>query len=458
MDKKLKVLVAEDDAENRLAWAELIRAWGYQVVVAEDGQQALDLLDLATPDILLLDFKMPRKDGLQVLEEIKRRAAEVPALIVSGVGEIPDVVRAMKLGAYDYLEKPVDPGHLRIVLTNLVQYLDVRAENRRLRRRLQEAGELGRLVGRSAAMRRVMALIEQIAPTASSAMIVGESGTGKELVARTIHDLSERRGGPFVAVNCAALPETLIESELFGHERGAFTGADRRREGCFELANAGTLFLDEIGEMRLEAQSRLLRAIEERRFRRVGGSVEIAVDVRILAATHHDLEKDAVAGRFRRDLFYRLNVFAIEMPPLRERPDDIPALVEHMLKTLPKPAGKEIAGIDDACLESLKRYRWPGNVRELRNVIERALVLAKGPLISAADLPPQLVGPAGQLRAITVEGGLSLDEMERRVILQTIELVGGNKSRAAEMLGISLKTLYNKLDRYRTAGGPALSG
>jgi DNA-binding NtrC family response regulator len=331
----------------------------------------------------------------------------------------------------------------------LSTHLTVSEENQRLRRRLINAGQLGPMIGQSLAMRRVMSLIEQVAPSSASVIIIGESGTGKELVARTIHELSPRHNGPYVAINCAAMPETLMESELFGHERGAFTGADRRREGCFELSNGGTLLLDEIGEMKPELQAKLLRVLEESKLRRLGGSTEVAVDVRVLAATNRNLDASIKEGRFREDLYYRLNVFAIELPALCERAEDIPGLVDHFLGELKQPEGKKITGVDAECLEVLKSYRWPGNVRQLRNVIERALIVSQGPLITVVDLPPELKRTTGSSSSFELRLGMSLDNVERELIMRTIDFTGGNKSRAAEVLGISLKTLYNRLERYK---------
>jgi len=277
-----RILVAEDDLATRQAWCELIAAWGFKIEVAEDGDRALELVESYDPHILLLDLRLPRKDGLQVLKEIRERGLQIPTVVISGEGEISDAVQSIKLGAYDYLRKPVDPPHLRVLLNNLSLHLTTTEENKRLRRRLIRAGELGPMIGQSLPMRRVMTLVEQVAPSSASVVITGESGTGKELVARTIHELSPRRNGPYVAINCAAMPETLMESELFGHERGAFTGADRRREGCFELANGGTLLLDEIGEMKAELQAKLLRVLEDQKIRRLGGVTEVPIDVRVL--------------------------------------------------------------------------------------------------------------------------------------------------------------------------------
>jgi two-component system response regulator HydG len=449
MTAEKRILVAEDDLATRQAWCELIAAWGFKVEVAEDGKRALELVESYDPHILLLDLKLPEKDGIEVLSDIRARGLQIPTVVISGEGEISDAVQSIKLGAYDYLRKPVDPPHLRVLLNNLTAHLTVSEENQRLRRRLIRAGQLGPLVGHSTPMRRVMSLIEQVAPSSASVIITGESGTGKELVARTIHELSPRRNGPYIPINCAALPETLMESELFGHERGAFTGADRRREGCFELANGGTLLLDEIGEMKAELQAKLLRVLEEQKIRRLGGTAEVAIDVRVLAASNRNLESAIREGKFREDLYYRLNVFSIELPTLAERADDIPVLVEHLLREIEMPADKNIVGVEGECLEVLKGYRWPGNVRQLRNVIERALIVARGPLITVADLPADLKRTGSTNASLELKLGMSLDEVERELILRTIEYAGGNKSRAAEILGVSLKTLYNRLERYQ---------
>src|ERR1700676_285772 len=375
MPSEKRILVAEDDVATGLAWSELIATWGFEVRIADDGKRALELVESYDPHILLLDLRLPELNRLEVLSDLRQRGVEIPTIMISGEGDISDAVQAIKLGAYDYLRKPVDPPHLRVLLNNLSAHLTISQENQRLRRRLLRAGELGRLVGQSAPMRRVMTLVEQVAPSTASVVIQGDSGTGKELVARTIHELSPRHAGPYVAINCAALPETLMESELFGHERGAFTGADRRREGCFELANGGTLLLDEIGEMKAELQAKMLRVLEEGKLRRLGASAEVAVDVRVLAATNRNLEAALREGRFREDLYYRLNVFSIELPTLNRRRDDIPLLVNHFIKELGPQMAKDIRGADNDCLEALKKRRWPGNIRQLRNVVERALVV-----------------------------------------------------------------------------------
>jgi two-component system response regulator HydG len=450
MPSEKRILVAEDDVATGQAWSELIASWGFQVCIAEDGKRALELVESYDPHILLLDLRLPEKSGLEVLSDLGERGGQLPTIMISGEGDFADAVQAIKLGAYDYLRKPVDPPHLRVLLNNLSSHLTVTEENQRLRRRLLRAGELGRVVGQSAQMRRVMTQIEQVAPSSASVVILGDSGTGKELVARTIHELSLRNAGPYVAINCAALPESLMESELFGHERGAFTGADRKREGCFELATGGTLLLDEIGEMKAELQAKLLRVLEEGKLRRLGGSTEISVDVRVLAATNRNLESAMRDGRFREDLYYRLNVFTIELPPLCDHAEDIPALVEHFMREIEAPGGKIVNGIEAEALEVLKAFAWPGNVRQVRNVIERAMIVTRGPLIGVTDLPAELTRGGSGNTAFEIKLGTSLDDVERELITRTIEFFGGNKSRAAEILGVSLKTLYNRLDRYQS--------
>jgi DNA-binding NtrC family response regulator len=461
MKDGIRVLIVEDDRDAREAWSTLISSWGYRVDSAEDGERALQMIESCNPRILLLDLRLPKKDGLQVLQEIRANGWQLPTIVLSGEGEIEDAVESIKLGAYDYLRKPVDPRQMQLLLNNLRTHLTISRENQLLRRRLMDVGELGQLIGQSLAMRRVMSAIDQVAASNTSIIIVGESGTGKELAARTIHELSGRSGGPYVAINCAAMPETLMESELFGHERGAFTGADRRREGCFELASGGTLLLDEIGEMKPALQAKLLRVLEERKLRRLGGNAEISVAVRVLAATNRNLELQLKEGKFREDLYYRLNVFSIKLPPLRERLDDIPMLAEHFVQQLAGPAGKTVMGIDDDCLQVLKAQSWPGNVRQLRNVIERALIVTRGPTISIADLPQEIAfhGPATPKSARSAESipannrsgtlnvhvGMSLTAAKHELVLQTLKFTAGNKVRAAEILGVSLKTLYNYL-------------
>jgi DNA-binding NtrC family response regulator len=449
MANEIRVLIAEDDINTHEEWRESIAVWGFRGEIAEDGMRALELISSFNPHILVSDLKMPRKNGLELLRDIRELGIRLPTIMISGRGEIPDAVDSLKLGALDYLRKPVDPVHLQQVLRNIADNITVREENSALRRRLAEVGELGPLFGRSLAMRRVIAMIERLAPSSASVVITGESGTGKELVARTIHELSPRRDAPYVPVNCAAIPETLMESELFGHERGSFTGADRRREGCFEAANGGTLLLDEIVEMKFELQPKLLRAIEEGRVRRVGGTAEIPLDVRVLASSNRDIEQAVRDGLLRADLYYRLNVFTIQLPPLRERVEDLPQLIQMFVHHYAAQNHKDVVGADEECMKALQAHPWPGNVRQLRNVIERALIVCEGRMIRKADLPDAFrVASTSAGSFIKVPLGSSFEEVEKEMISRTIEFTGGNKTRAAEILGVSAKTLYNKLERF----------
>jgi DNA-binding NtrC family response regulator len=453
MKREIRILLAEDDSGTHEEWRETLAAWGFSAEVADDGVQALELIGTFHPDIVIADLRMPNKDGLELLNDIRQMGTYLPTLIISGQGDVPEAVEAIKLGAVDYLRKPVDPPHLRQILRNLAENVIMRDENLSLRRRLAEVGELGPLFGKSAAMRRVIATIERIADSAASVVVTGDSGTGKELVARTIHQMSARRNGPYVGVNCAAIPETLMESELFGHERGAFTGADRRREGCFEAANGGTLLLDEITEMKPELQAKLLRVLEERRVRRVGGNAELTLDVRVLAASNRDIAQAVRDGKLREDLYYRLNVFTIELPPLRERLDDLPLLVTSFVQHYATLNNRDVVDVDEECLAALRSHSWPGNVRQLRNVIERALIVSRARVIGKHDLPEefQSIAQVGS-GDVKMRIGVTLEEMEKELIFRTIEFTSGNKTRAAQVLGISAKTLYNKLERYSSQG------
>lgn len=449
MASEIRVLLAEDDVDTHDEWRESLAAWGFKSEIAEDGERALEYIKSFDPHILVADLRMPRKDGLELLRDIHELGIDLPTIMISGQGEIPDAVEALKLGALDYLRKPVDPPHLRRVLNSIAENISMREENLALRRRLAQVGELGTLLGSSLAMRRVISSIERLASSSASVVITGESGTGKELVARTIHELSPRRAAPYVPVNCAAIPETLMESELFGHERGSFTGADRRKEGCFEVANNGTLLLDELPEMKVELQAKLLRVIEEQRLRRVGGTAEIPIDVRVLAASNRDVEQAVRDGALRADLFYRLNVFTIQLPPLRERVEDLPALAQMFVQHYAALNHREVAGLDEECLNALNAHPWPGNVRQLRNVIERAVIVSEGRTIRKRDLPEEFRATSSSDGGnISIRLGSSLEEVERELISKTIDFTGGNKTRAAEILGVSAKTLYNKLDRF----------
>ena len=453
-----RLLIVEDDAAQRTGLQKLLTSWGYSVEVARDGKEALEMVSKSRPSIVLSDMVMPNMGGLDLLRALRQDDIDVTMVLLTAQGSVETAVEAIKQGAYDYLTKPVDPQRLRIVLDQVTARNDTLREVRALRRQLQERGRFGSMVGSSLEMRKIYRLVEQAAPTSASVLIHGESGTGKELIAQTIHQLSPRASQPFVPLNCAAIPDTLLESELFGHEKGAFTGAIARRAGAFELAHKGTLFLDEISEMTPATQAKLLRVLQERSFRMVGSSREQSVDIRVIAATNLDPNEAVRLNRLREDLFYRLNVFLISLPPLRERKDDVPLLAQAFVRDFNDRHGKSIAGVSDDAMRHLEAYHWPGNVRELRNVIERATIVSKGPFIESADLPslgstahvaaapasvPAAPGGAG------LAPGTTVDEAERQLIEITLQHTNGNKTRAAEMLGISLKTLHNKLNRMR---------
>ena len=396
---------------------------------------------------------MPRMGGRELLRALHDQLSDITFILLTAQGTVESAVEAIKDGAYDYLSKPVDPQRLKILLEKAVERQATLREVRTLRRQLRDHGTFGRIIGNSAGIRGVYRVIEQAAPTNASVLISGESGTGKELVAQTIHELSPRQGFPFVAINCAAIPETLLESEIFGHEKGAFTGAHDRRTGVFELAHRGTLFLDEIAEMQPATQVKLLRVLQERTFRRLGGRQEQSVDVRVIAATNVDPLEASRSGKLREDLFYRLNVFNIDLPPLRQRKDDIPLLVQTFLNEFNRSNNKSVRGVDQDAMYLLEHYPWPGNIRELRNVIERATILADGEFVEPRHLPPTLVAKGEEtLPTLTIVPGTTVDEAERRLITLTLEHCRNNKTRAAEVLGISLKTLHNKLNRMKAEG------
>ena len=459
MQNPVKVLIVEDEPHALMGLAELISGWGYRTETARDGIEGWEKVLAWEPAIVVTDLKMPRMDGLQLLAKMSEESStingNVAVVLLTAQGSIQVAVDAMKLGAYDFLQKPVDAARLRTILANATRQRDTAIELEVARRRLRETGVLGSMVGTSRAMQDIFGLIEQIAPSNVSVLITGESGTGKELVARTLHDLSPRKPRPFVAVNCAAIPETLIESELFGHEKGSFTGAVERRAGCFELATGGTLLLDELGEMPAATQAKLLRVLEERKLRRVGGRTEQDVDVRVLAATNRDPAEAIARGELRSDLFYRLNVFHIDLPPLRQHIEDLPAMAEAMIGEMNQKHGKKVSGVGQSILDRMMAYDWPGNARELRNTIERAVVLCPdGAPLDAAHLPPAFgkaqtqSAPVYDANIVSVRVGTTVDEAERLLIVRTLESTGQNKTRAAEILGVSLKTLHNKLKEY----------
>jgi DNA-binding NtrC family response regulator len=462
MSNTVKVLIVEDEPNALMGLAELISGWGYRTETASDGIEGWEKSLAWNPDIVVTDLKMPRLDGIGLLTRLAEDSSGVSAnlavVVLTAMGSIELAVDAMKLGAYDFLQKPVDATRLRTILANASRQRDTQIELEVARRRLRETGVLGSLVGNSRSMREIFGLIEQIAPSNVSVLITGESGTGKELVARTLHNLSPRKARPFVAVNCAAIPETLIESEIFGHEKGSFTGAVERRAGCFELASGGSLLLDEIGEMPIATQAKLLRVLEERKIRRLGARTEQDVDVRVLAATNRDPGLAVSQGHLRPDLFYRLSVFNIHMPPLREHLEDVQPMAESMLAEMNIKHHRRVSGMAPSILDRMLSYDWPGNARELRNTIERAVILCPdGAPLDAGHLPPGF-GKAPLLPAQTLDDsvvqvrvGSTVDEGERLLIIRTLEVTGQNKTRAAEILGVSLKTLHNKLKEYGRA-------
>ena len=449
-----RVLIVEDEDATRAGLAELVRTWGFVTEAAANGEEALKLITTFRPSIVVTDMVMPKMDGLTLLKALKDEADQLKVILLTAQGSVETAVEALKDGAADYLTKPVDTQKLKLLLSSIAELNAQKRENEALRRQLREKGSFGRIVGNSPKMRKIYQVIEQAAPTPASVLIIGESGTGKELVAQTIHQLSPRTDSPFVAINCAAIPETLLESEIFGHERGAFTGATDRRAGCFELADRGTLFLDEIAEMVPVTQVKLLRVLQERRFRRLGGRVEQDVDVRVIAATNVN-PLDAIRdGKLRDDLYYRLNVFTIELPPLRDRKEDLPLIIQALLDEFNQRDRRNVQAVIPDAMRMLELYDWPGNVRELRNVIERATILAKGEFIEPAHLPrfgapPRQVEAPPTTSGVTIAPGMTVDEAERKLIIATLEAAGNNKTRAAEMLGISLKTLHNKLNRMK---------
>jgi DNA-binding NtrC family response regulator len=460
MQNAVKVLIVEDEPNALTGLAELISGWGYRTETARDGVEGWEKALAWEPAIVVTDLKMPRLDGIGLLTRLTEEGAGLNAnlavVVLTAMGSIQLAVDAMKLGAYDFLQKPVDATRLKTILANATRQRETAIELEVARRRLRETGVLGAMVGISRQMREIFGLIEQIAPSNVSVLITGESGTGKELVARTLHDLSPRKTRPFVAVNCAAIPETLIESEIFGHEKGAFTGAMDRRAGCFELADGGTLLLDEISEMPSGTQAKLLRVLEERKLRRLGARTELDVDVRVLAATNRDPGKAVAMGHLRADLFYRLNVFNIAIPPLREHMEDLPLMAEAMVEQMNQKHGRKVAGVAPSMLERLMAFDWPGNGRELRNTIERAVILcADGAPLDAGHLPPGFGRARSQATLAADTGvvelhvGTTVDQAEQLLIQRTLEATGHNRTRAAEILGISLKTMHNKLKEYR---------
>jgi len=438
------ILVVDDEEGVRTSLKGILEDEGYRVLLAEDGERTLQLLEEETPDLVLLDIWMPGRDGIAVLQEIKKGWPMVPVVMISGHGSIELAVKATKLGAHDFIEKPLSLDKVLLTIDNALRYSRLEEENRRLR---QRASPVVEITGQSAAIEQLREQIRVIAPTSSWVLIHGENGTGKEVVARAIYRQSRRSHGPFVEVNCAAIPEELIESELFGHEKGAFTGATHMRVGKFDMANGGTLFLDEIGDMSLSTQAKILRILQEQKFQRVGGARVIQVDVRVIAATNKDLEEEIRAGRFREDLYHRINVIPVEVPPLRERPEDIPLLVREFVEEFTVRHGLPRKAFDPEVMEVFQGYAWPGNVRELKNMVERLLILSPSSRITVEDLGPPLRGSPSQEAPSGRPQGLkeARERFERAFIEERLREFNWNISRTASAIGIERSHLHRKM-------------
>jgi len=447
-----RILIVEDEDNARKGYEALLRKWSFEVLGVGSGEEALAKFQEFGPQVMLADVELPGMNGLDLLRHLGDEIQRIPVIIITGRGSDERVVQAIEAGAFWYIEKPLKPPVLRALLDRAFGRLRDRQAVAVLTRQLRDAGKLGVLVGSSSPMQDVMRQVETAAPSTASILITGETGSGKEMVARSLHMLSPRAERPFIAINCSAIPESLMESEIFGHERGAFTGAAERRIGCFELAHGGTLLLDEIGEMPAPTQAKLLRVLEDHKVRRLGSKVETPVDVRVLAATNKNPEQAVADGHLRQDLYFRLNVFHIHLPPLREHKEDLPLLIDHLLEELSEKHGKKVSGVGADVMELFRSYPWPGNVRELRNVLERAAIASDRGIIGRQHLPSDFGHAAATVTAglngIRFPIGATVDEMERELILQTLAATSQNKTRAAELLGISLKTLHNKLKEY----------
>ena len=447
-----RILIVEDEENARKGYEALLRKWNYELLGVGSGEEALAKFPEFSPHGILADVELPGMNGLEFLRHLGEEVQRIPVIIITGRGSDERVVQAIEAGAYWYIEKPLKPPVLRALLDRALGSARDQQAVAALTRQLREAGKLGSLVGSSKPMQEVMHQVEMAAPSTASVLITGDTGTGKEVVARSIHMLSPRAAHPFVAINCSAIPESLMESEIFGHEKGAFTGAAERRVGCFELADGGTLLLDEIGEMPAPTQAKLLRVLEDRKVRRLGSKVETPVDVRVIAATNKNAEHAVADGHLRQDLYFRLNVFQIHLPPLRDHKEDLPLLVEHLLDELSEKHGKKVSGVGAEVMDLFKSHPWPGNVRELRNVLERAAIATDRAIIGRQHLPSDFgrapAAAGSGLENLRFPIGTTVSDAERELILQTLAATNQNKTRAAELLGISLKTLHNKLKEY----------
>ncbi|MEE2840151.1 MAG: sigma-54 dependent transcriptional regulator [Acidobacteriota bacterium] len=447
-NKRMKILVVDDDAAIREVLRIRLESWGYRVKQAKDSGQARELVRSYNPKLVISDVVMPEISGLELLRSLMAEEPARTIVLMTAHGTVDIAVEAIKQGAHDFLTKPLDYSKLKAILEAAESEIQLQHKSTRLASRLEKDSGFGLFVGKSEAMKKVYRLIEKVIPTDVSVLITGESGTGKELAARTIHEKGPRCDGPFVAINAAAIPSELVESEVFGHERGAFTGASHLRQGCFELAHQGTLLLDEIGEMSEALQVKLLRVLEDGRIRRLGGKEELTVDVRVLAATNRDPVRAVQEGQMREDLYYRLNVFTLHLPPLRKRKTDIPLLVQHFVSRFNGKHDAEVQGVREETLEKLTAYPWPGNVRELSNILERAVVLARSRWIETSHLPSYIQKPEDTSKKIVLPLGTSAREAEKELILKTLQETGNNKAETSRRLGVDVKTIRNKLKSY----------
>lgn len=444
---KFTILVIDDEKNIRTGLQAALELDGYEVLLAADGAEGLEIALHSDIDLVITDLRMPGVSGEEVLRRVTTESPGIPVIVLTGHGTVENAVEAMRSGAYDFLTKPLNLDRLSLLVKRALQNRELVLQHRELEREMESRKSFEHIIGKSPAMLKVFEVVRRVAPTKASVLITGESGVGKELIANALHNLSPRNENPFIKVHCAALAESILESELFGHEKGSFTGAVSRKRGRFELANSGTIFLDEIGEINQQVQIKILRVLQEKQFERVGGEETVEVDVRVVTATNRDLEKEIAAGRFREDLFYRLNVVRIHVPPLRERKDDIPLMITSFIKEFSEENGKKIEGIEPKARSVLYSYDWPGNVRQLRNCVESAVVMTSGTVITLDDLPPS-IRSGSDASSIRIPLGATMAEAEKEIILQTLSAQNGNKSRAAEVLGIGRKTLHRKLDEY----------
>ncbi|MEW6530957.1 MAG: sigma-54 dependent transcriptional regulator [Thermodesulfobacteriota bacterium] len=452
VENKGKILVVDDEPSQRKMLKANLSLDGYEVYEADDGTDAIGKVSAGFYDLILMDNRMSQMDGIDALKEIKKISPAIPVIIITAHASVETAVEALQAGAHDYLTKPLDVDELRIKIRQTLEFWRLKAENILQRRRLESLFDASRIVGKSPVMKEILETVAMVAPTEASVLILGESGTGKELIANALHQGSGRSDKRFIKVNCAALPETLLESELFGHEKGAFTGAVNRRPGRFELADGGAIFLDEIGEMSLATQAKLLRVLQEREFEPLGSTRTVKVDIRIIAASNKVLLDEVKKGTFREDLFYRLNVVPIHLPPLRDRKEDIPLLAEHFLKIYNEKNNKNVQGFHPRALDALMRYSWPGNIRELENIVERSVIFSREDYVIFPELPEVIREASGDTLSLEVrqgfKPGMTIREMERELIIRTLEDNDGNRTRTARILGITRRTLQHKLKEY----------